>query len=137
VGEDDIAPEVRTFLASHIESVLQLEVLLLMRSRAGETWTAESVSREFRIDPTWTEQQLANLAALGALAREAGGAYRYGPASESLERVISATADAYGTHRVTLIGLIFSKPPSPLRSFADAFRLRKDSKDSNRERHDG
>ena len=137
MGEDDIPPEVRAFLARHIESVLQLEVLLLLRAHADHVWTADAVSREFRIDPTWTAEQLANLAAHGILGREESAGYRYAPATAEMEGAVSATADAYATHRVTLIGLIFSKPPSPIRSFADAFRLRKDPPKDPKERPDG
>ncbi|HYO08819.1 MAG TPA: hypothetical protein VER17_07580 [Tepidisphaeraceae bacterium] len=131
MGEDDIPPEVKAFLADHIESVLQLEVLLLLRSRAGEGWSADAVSREFRIDSAWTGGQLATLAGSGLLSHAPGGQFHYAPRSPALDQAVAATAEAYATRRVTLIGLIFSKPPSPLRSFADAFRIRKEPK------HDG
>jgi hypothetical protein len=139
VGEDDIPPQVKAFLADTIDSVLQLEIVLLLRGRRGERWTADTVSREFRIDPAWTAGQMANLAAAGLFDRVhdparggggggggAGAAYQYAPQNEALDEAVAATEQAYATRRVTVIALIHSRPPSPLRSFADAFRLRKD-----------
>ena len=42
-------------------------------------------------------------------------------------------ATAYASHRVSIIGLIFSKPTSNLKTFADAFRIRKD-KDKDKDK---
>ena len=71
----------------------------------------------------------------GILARSAGpeseAAYQYAPHNAALDATINAFDEAYTTRRVTIIGLIFSEPPSPLRSFADAFRLRKDKDKSD------
>jgi hypothetical protein len=46
-----------------------------------------------------------------------------------MDAVIGEVANAYASHRVTIIGLIFSKPTSTLKTFADAFRIRKEPND--------
>ena len=43
-----------------------------------------------------------------------------------LHRAVAGLAREYAARRVTVIGLIFSKPVDKIRSFADAFRLRRD-----------
>ena len=43
-----------------------------------------------------------------------------------LDQAVVRLAKDYAERRVTVITLIFSKPVDKLRTFADAFRLRKD-----------
>ena len=147
MGENGINPRVKAFLADHIDSVLELELLLLLRVHGRQQWTPATLAAELKIDPAWAAEQLAKFAGRGLLIRVSanGGAneptttsssvtiesgYRYAPATPQFDADVAAVADAYATHRVTIIGLIFSKPTSTLRSFADAFRLRKDKGDA-------
>jgi DNA-binding MarR family transcriptional regulator len=132
VGENGIKQEVRTFLADHIDSVLELELLLLLRAHAQPSWTGAELAGELKIDRSWAAEQLAKFATRGILSRsdDADPRYRYAPATPALDAIVAAVADAYASHRVTMIGLIFSKPTSTLKSFADAFRIRKDKSDA-------
>ena len=133
VAEDAIPVEVKAFIAAHIESVLQLEVLLLLHAQAPRQFTAAELAQELRIDAAWVSVQLASLADAGVLtaAAPAPGAapYRYEPRAADLDRAVAGLAREYAARRVTVIGLIFSKPVDKIRSFADAFRLRKDKPD--------
>jgi hypothetical protein len=133
VAEDAIPDEVKAFIAAHIESVLQLEVLLLLHAQAPRPWTAAELAQELRIDAAWVAGQLASLADAGVLAATAAGGnapqYRYEPRAAELDRAVAGLAREYAARRVTVIGLIFSKPVDKIRSFADAFRLRKDKPD--------
>ena len=122
----------KAFIADQIDSVVQLEILLLLHGAAGRTFSAQDVARELRIDPGWAGPQLAELCARGALACTDGpppSLYRYEPRSSEMRETIDLLARMYPTYRVTLTTLIFSKPPSPVRSFSDAFRLRRDRPD--------
>jgi hypothetical protein len=137
VAENAIPDEVKAFLAAHIESVLQLEILLLLHGRAPRQWTAAELAQELRIDAVWASNQLAGLADAGVLGVSAaaaapeatGPAYRYEPRTAEMDRAVAGLAREYEARRVTIIGLIFSKPIDKLRSFADAFRIRKDKTD--------
>jgi hypothetical protein len=122
---EEINKDVQGFIAEHIDSVVQLEVLLLTHSRPQQSWVAADIARELRISTAWTEAALAKLAAAGILTGN-GPAYRYAPSSDQLARTITALAKAYEDRRVTIISMIFSKPPDPIRQFTDAFRFRKD-----------
>jgi hypothetical protein len=101
-----------------------------------------------KIDAAWAGGQLEKLAsrgilepaskcdgepadsvARGSVAGGAGGGFCYAPRSPELDASVAAVADAYAVRRVSVIGLIFSKPTSNLKSFADAFRIRKDNPD--------
>jgi len=131
VAEHGITEPVKRFLAENIDSILELEILLLLRAQPTRTFLPSDLAQELKIDASWASEQLAKFATRGLLARTDAAPiqYRYAPTSAELDATIAAVADAYATHRVTIIGLIFSKPVATLRSFADAFRLRKDKND--------
>ena len=126
-----VTQEVSAFLADHIDSVLELEVLLLLRAEAGRAWTAADLASQLKIDAAFAAAQLDKFYDRKLLTGEArtdqpGAAYRYAPASAELDATVASVAAAYASHRVSIIGLIFSKPTSNLKTFADAFRIRRD-----------
>lgn len=122
----------RRLIADHIDSVEQLEILLLLYQHPERSWSAESVARELRISPMSAGDRLKDMARAAILARVPGaeGEYRYAPDAQMREAV-SGLAAAYTERRVTVINLIFSKPVDKIRTFADAFRLRRDDDDDN------
>ena len=130
-AEDAIPDEVKAFIAAHVESVLQLELLLLLHAQAPRPRTADELARELRIDAAWAAAQLASLAGAGVLAATVDDppAYRYEPRTSQLDAAVRGLAREYAARRVTIIGLIFSKPIDKIRSFADAFRFRKEKGD--------
>lgn len=128
-----IPDEVRAFIAEHIDSVEQVEVLLLLRRSGDREWTADAVSDELRTNPGSAAERLADLTARRLIA-PAGGAperpgYRYAPGTPALDQAVRGLDQAYAERRVSVINLIFSKPIDKIRTFADAFRLRKDGRD--------
>jgi hypothetical protein len=127
--DSGIPAEVRQLIADHIDSVLQLEVLLLLLEHPQQEFTVDEVAKELRVDVAFVTEQLANLCQRGILSCTDGNAarYRYGPRTPELGRAIEGLREAYADRRVSVITLIFAKPVDKLRSFADAFRLRKDS----------
>lgn len=131
--EDDggIPQEVRAFIVDHIDSVLQLELLLLLHKKRDQEFGAAEVVAELRIDSAWAVTQLDDFCARGILKCAEGPPrrYRYAPKSPELDAAITRLDQAYSNRRVSVISLIFSKPTDKLRSFADAFRVRKEKTD--------
>jgi hypothetical protein len=127
----ELPSDVAQFIVEYVDSVEQLEVLLLVRATAPKDWDGPAVARELRIDSRSAGNRLAGMAARGLLVTtdEAAGRYRFDPKSPELKRVVGRLADTYDERRVSVITLIFSKPNDTIRSFADAFRIRKDEKD--------
>lgn len=124
-GGDPFSTDVRRFVDRHINSVEQLELLLLLRRRAGQTFTPDAASRELRTAPASAAARLDELARAKLLRRD-GDAYVYAQSNE-LDRVLQAVESAYGSYRTRFISMIFEKPAGPLRDFADSFRLRRDT----------
>ncbi len=125
----EIPGDVLRFINANIESVGQLELLLLIRDGRDRDWSAVEASRALASSPESTALRLADLDDHGLVARREGpdGArYRYRPSSPAVDATIGALADAYARRRTTVIKLIFSQPNERVTSFADAFRLRRD-----------
>ncbi len=122
----------RRLIAEHIDSVEQLEILLLLYQHPERSWSEESVARELRISPMSAGDRLKDMARAAILSKVQGteGEYRYTPDAQMGEAVAGLAA-AYSERRVTVINLIFSKPVDKIRTFADAFRLRRDDDDDN------
>lgn len=77
---------------------------------------------------TVMESHLAGFEEMGLVESEPGVSrrYRYALRQPSLEPIIAELEQAYATRRVSLITQIYSPGVDPLRSFADAFRWRRD-----------
>ena len=52
-------------------------------------------------------------------------AYRYSPATPALDAAVRALTKVYNERPVTLVRMIYAPKDEKIRSFADAFRLKK------------
>ena len=131
MSEEAIPQEVRSLIANHIDSVVQLEILLLLHASPGAEFSGADISTQLRIDAGWAEGQLAELCARGLLkcSDQTPRKYQFGPRDSRLVAATNELARAYSDRRVSIISLIFSKPVDKIQSFADAFRFRKDKSD--------
>lgn len=123
VRPPEVPPAVRQLIAEHLESVAQLEVLLLLRAAADRAWSIEEVAQAQVTRPAAAAGYLAQLELAGLVVRE-GAQYRYAPSADR-GPTLDALADAYAKRRQTVVGLIFSGPDDDVTSLADAFRLRR------------
>lgn len=125
MAQTGVPAEVRRFIAAEIESVGQLEVLLLLRGAPDKSWTADEVERALVMQAGSATSWLEQMAGGDFVARQAAGSYRYAPASAEVEQTIDRLAGSYAKYRVAVIGLIFSKPSEGVTRFPDAFRIRR------------
>ena len=129
---NDIPPDIRAFIVQRIDSVVQLELLLLLHANAARSWSADEIARELRIEASAAQEQLDLLTSRGLLQLVDASARRFEYASSNADQNATMTrlAAEYANRRVTMISFIYSKPTDTLRSFADAFRLfRKENND--------
>jgi len=118
-----IAPEVQAFVLENIDSVAELEALLLLYKYADQDWSAATAARRLYIGEAAAAQVLARLAARGLCAGGAAG-YRF-RADPSLLALVEGLTLAYGRYLIAVTNLIHDKP-SRIQKFADAFKFRKD-----------
>ena len=125
---DDFPDDVRQFIADHINSAAELELLLLLKGDPGKQWTADEVGKSLYTSGEMCATQLGDLSSRGLLIVTSDGQprYQYRPSSEELHRLIVRLDDLYQQRRVSVITMIYSKPVDRVRTFADAFRLRKE-----------
>ena len=125
---DALPAPVKQLLSRHIQSVEQLEVLLLLRSQPQRAWTAVQVFDVIRSSESSIAARLQAFTAHGFLVEEKGPppAFRFAPKDQSVRAAVDQTAAAYQTWRVRVIEAIFAPEADPVQSFADAFKLRKD-----------
>ncbi|HSJ97049.1 MAG TPA: hypothetical protein VLC53_08250 [Myxococcota bacterium] len=118
-------------LLDRLDSIAQLELLLLLQRTAPDEWTAEQLAAELRIEPAWALEQLALLGARQLLAESepGSGRYRFDPATPALAKSVEALASCYSELRVTVVGVLYSRPVDRIRVFADAFRIRREDDD--------
>jgi predicted transcriptional regulator len=128
VSSDGISDNVKKFIFEYINSLEQLEVLLLLQAKWDKEWSAEEVSKELRIDASSAQARLDDLCEHEILTRgkASPAAYRYNPKKSDLDRAINELVDAYARQRVTVITQIFSKPIDKIRTFSDAFKFKKE-----------
>jgi hypothetical protein len=124
VASTGVPAPVKRFIATEIESVEQLEVLLLLRGAADKDWTAKEVARALVTQPESAATWLEKMAGSGILGAQ-GNSYRYAPPTKTVDETIDRLAESYAKYRVTVIGLIFSKPSERVTLFSDAFRIRR------------
>lgn len=121
----ELPPELRAFIHSCIDSLEQVELLMLLRGSA-RVRTAREIASELHLPPPAARRQLEALAARGLLdvrvAEETG--YRYGPKSDELARYCDLLAQHYITSRQAVLGFVATESRLSIKRFADAFKLR-------------
>lgn len=120
-----ISLELRRFIAEHIRSVEQLEVLILLADQTTRLWTVSEVLRRIQSSEKSVSDCLEYFRNAGLLTVTSVGAYSFSPSDSSLGALVQALAKTYRERRVSVIECIY-KRSTPIQDFADAFRLRKE-----------
>ena len=126
--EELIPDDIRQFILSSIDSIAQLEALLLLRGHPQEAWNVAAVARRLYITEHEALPLLAHLCEQGLVVLRDPKAteFAYQPQSDQLTQLVDRLAELYAKHLVPVTNLIHSKPRTRIQEFADAFRLRKD-----------
>ena len=128
MSNGEITTDIERFIHDNINSVEQLEVLLLLFSPPQKEWSAVEASQKLCRQPDSVAARLEDLRDRGILSvrAEAQLLYRY-VSSASQDAVIRGLERAYEVRKDAVIRLIFTRLPDTLRVFSDAFRIRRDS----------
>jgi len=122
----ELPEQVRRLIIEAIDTVTELEALLLLRGTPGRFWTSDAVSTRLYVRPAVAAQALGALTRRGFLG-EGDEGFTYQPSSTDLANDVTALAKAYSTNLIAVTQLIHAKPSSSLQDFARAFRIRRDS----------
>ncbi|MEA2464881.1 MAG: hypothetical protein QOJ98_2628 [Acidobacteriota bacterium] len=115
------------FIRERLPSLEQIEIVLLLRRDPARAWTAPEVAGNLNTPPESTAMRLFLLASNGVIVFDTSSGlprYRYIPSMP--EEVMVELDRVYDQDRDTLVAVTGGTvTPDPLRSFADAFKLKK------------
>ncbi|HEX2123835.1 MAG TPA: hypothetical protein VHL59_19580 [Thermoanaerobaculia bacterium] len=116
----------RNFLQQRLTSIDQIEIVLLLMRDPARAWTAPEVAAAVGTPQESAAMRLFLLASGGLLVFEPAGIpkYRYAGGNAGTDAMLSELAELYESDRGAVAALV-GAPPDPLRSFADAFKLKK------------
>ena len=115
----------RVFLHTCIDSIGQVELLLLLRGSLRWRTVAE-IATELGISTAVARRDVETLAARGLLEVRVGDetAYKYAPKSDDLARYCDELAQFYITSRQAVLSFVATESRLSIKRFADAFKLR-------------
>jgi hypothetical protein len=111
------------FIRQSLQSIDQLETLLLLYKNHKRTWSPEDVKNELRTSIEGAKKSLEHLAKMGLIAPQPDATYCYLPRTPEVENTVAELSQAYSERRVSVINAIYATG-DPLQALSDAFRLR-------------
>jgi hypothetical protein len=119
---------VETFLRNYIDTLQQIELLMLLMKSPDRWWDAPAVAKAIGTDPTSARVDLERLGSRNLLAISISSEvrYRFQPGTASLQAATDAFQDALRTHGLDVFRFVSDTPRRAMRDFADAFRIRRD-----------
>jgi hypothetical protein len=124
LAEDLIPEDLRDFILRHIDSIAELEALLLLRRNPDGIWRAAAVAERLYITDSEASTVLEHLCSLELVTCNDGN-FRFAGLSGEQNQLVERIASVYARHLIPVTNLIHSKPRR-LREFSDAFKFRKD-----------
>jgi hypothetical protein len=122
-----ISQHVLHFIAQQIDSVPQLECLLLLYEHDSRAWIPDQVAARIYSSPHVARGILETLHRRGLLRVEGDEPrYRFDPDGSARPELMQEVAHAYQKHLVPIATFIHSKASASVREFARAFDLKKD-----------
>ncbi|HEU4889311.1 MAG TPA: hypothetical protein VFV49_15605 [Thermoanaerobaculia bacterium] len=114
------------FVQQRLTSLDQIEIVLLLMNDPSRSWTAPEVAAAVRTPQESAAMRLFLLASTGLIVFEAAAIprYRYAGSDPEMHALVTELAALYAENRDAVAALV-GAPPDPLRSFADAFKLKK------------
>ena len=128
MNDPDFPEELRSFIQDTIPTLDAAELLLLLArdpERAYRLAEAIDAMRPTGLTEGAARNYLAHFQARGLVSTADRTHYRYAPASSGLRRLVEALTRVFNERPVTLVRLIYASKDEKIRSFADAFRLKK------------
>ena len=121
-----VSESLATFLQQRLASIEQIEIVLLLREDRARVWSATEVAQALKMAPESAAMRLFLLASSGLLLFEPSGMprYRYAGSDAATDVLLGELAERYENDRGAVAAAI-GAPPDPIRSFADAFKLKK------------
>ena len=124
MSKQRLSEGLKSFLREKIQTVLRLEVLLLLHQHP-RSFTVGEVADELGFEKEAAQDQLTALEAAGVVVQSDGHkpAYKYQPLNAKLRSMVDQLAAGYSRQRVPILSVILAEHPDRTRLFAEAFRI--------------
>jgi hypothetical protein len=119
--------EVRALLQRALPSMVHVEALLLLAKSPSESFQPHAVAAKIGGTPDVVAAALAELATARLVEQTPGSApaeFRLAATDVSTANAVSSLQEMYDRRPVTLVKAVYDRPPSAVKAFADAFRVR-------------
>jgi hypothetical protein len=116
---------VLSFVRSSLKSAWSLELLLLLQRDPQHSWDTEALVRELRGSIPLVNESLGHLSSAGLVSVAESGEYMYKPQNSELDALVTALVELYRQKPITVLRTIFTSPTQKIRSFSDAFLIKK------------
>lgn len=125
MAKHHISEGLKTFIKERIQTVLRLEVLLLLHHQHPRSFTAAEVAHELGSEKEEAQDQLTVLEAIGVVVESTPDKpeYSYHPVNAKLGALVEQLAVGYSERRVPILSILLADPPERPRLFAEAFRI--------------
>lgn len=117
-----ISEGLKIFIREKIQTVLRLEILLLLHHQPSRSFTVAEVASELNLENESAKDQLTALEGVGVVVRS-NAKYKYHPLNASLRSMVEQLAAGYSRQRVPILSAILTKQADRPRRFAEAFRI--------------
>lgn len=126
--DPDFPDDLCSFMQQCTPSVEAVELLLMLARNPGRAWTPAELTQA--LHPTVITEQavrefLNGYVSCGLVERRSDGLFVYSQPPPDLSRIVAALEKAYNERPVSLVRLIYALKDKKIRSFAEAFKLRK------------
>ncbi|HEV2399398.1 MAG TPA: hypothetical protein VGS27_20805 [Candidatus Sulfotelmatobacter sp.] len=127
-GPDEKQHDVLEFIREYIDTVPELEALLLLWEQRPSPWSIEDLAQRLYIGTEETRTILLDLKGKGLISAALGDSesFQYDLVSEQRNDLMCRTEELYRRQIVRISTMIHSKPSSAVRDFARAFRFKKE-----------
>jgi predicted ArsR family transcriptional regulator len=120
--------QVDRFIIEQIDSVPQLEALLLLFNSQPKTWSADEMAKSLYVRNEAASKILESLLLRNLIAVCPGGTnlFFYSPGNHGRNSLLEAVDAIYRKEVVRISSIIHSKGSPSVRDFARAFRIKRD-----------
>jgi DNA-binding IclR family transcriptional regulator len=126
--DPDFPEALRAFIRDHIADVDAAELLLQLAREPGRQYDVASLLAALNptaISEGTARRHLTLFEERGLVYSEAAGLYRYSPDTPEVADCVQALMRVYNARPVTMVRMIYALRDEKIRSFADAFRIKK------------
>jgi hypothetical protein len=123
----EISAAVLRFIDERIDSVPQLEALLMMKDEPQRAWTVDDVAARTYVPRVEAVRVLEALHRRDLISPvETGGGFAFKSGDGHHRELVDDVARTYRANLTRIATIIHEKPPASLKEFARAFDMKKD-----------